>query len=85
MVADALQLHQEPEGRAAQARLRRCREDLADPRHAHGTISEIAQRWGYRSPAHFTRTFAARFGLDPRDFREAQRTAGTGPGGAGRR
>jgi AraC-like DNA-binding protein len=52
-------------------RLRRCRDDLADPRLGHLAISEIAGRWGYRSPAHFTRAFSARFGVTPRELRRA--------------
>jgi AraC-like DNA-binding protein len=41
-------------------RLRRCADDLADERLRHLTIAEIAARWGFRSPAHFTRAFRAR-------------------------
>jgi len=52
-------------------RLRRCRDDLADPRLHHLAISGIAERWGYRSQAHFTRAFSARFGVTPREFRSA--------------
>jgi len=52
-------------------RLRRCRDDLADPRLHHLAISRIAERWGYRSQAHFTRAFSARFGVTPREFRRA--------------
>lgn len=50
-------------------RLRRCRDDLADPGLRHLAISAIAERWGYRSQAHFTRAFSARFGVTPREFR----------------
>ena len=50
-------------------RLRRCRDDLADPRLHRLAISGIAERWGYRSQAHFTRVFSARFGVTPREFR----------------
>jgi AraC-like DNA-binding protein len=42
---------------AREQRLRRCRDDLADPRLNHLAISGIAERWGYRSQAHFTRAF----------------------------
>jgi AraC-like DNA-binding protein len=52
-------------------RLRRCRLDLADPRLREVPIAELAARWGYRSAAHFTRTFAARYGVGPREFRSA--------------
>jgi len=56
---------------AREQRLRRCRDDLADPRLRHLAISGIAERWGYRSQAHFTRAFSARFGVTPREFRTA--------------
>jgi AraC-like DNA-binding protein len=52
-------------------RLRRCRKDLADPRLRGVPIAELAARWGYRSAAHFTRAFTARYGVGPRDFRRA--------------
>lgn len=52
-------------------RLRGCRRDLADPRLREVPIAELAARWGYRSAAHFTRAFSARYGLGPRDFRRA--------------
>jgi AraC-like DNA-binding protein len=50
-------------------RLRRCARDLSDPHLAKLPIAEIAARWGYRSPPHFTRAFTSRFGLGPREFR----------------
>jgi AraC-like DNA-binding protein len=50
-------------------RLRRSRRDLADERLRSLSIAQIAGRWGYRSNAHFTRSFSARFGVGPRDFR----------------
>jgi AraC-like DNA-binding protein len=31
----------------------------------HLPVSEIAGRWGFRSTAHFTRAFSARFGVTP--------------------
>jgi AraC family transcriptional activator of tynA and feaB len=50
-----------------QQRLLRCRRDLllrpGDP------ISQIAFRWGFSDAAHFSRSFRARFGLPPRQFR----------------
>jgi AraC-like DNA-binding protein len=57
-------------------RLRRCRTDLADPRLTTTSIAEIASRWGYRSPAHFSRAFTARYAIRPHDFR---RSAAHGP------
>jgi transcriptional regulator GlxA family with amidase domain len=50
-------------------RLRRCRDDLADPRLSYLTVAEIAARWGFRSPAHFTRTFQARYRTAPTSLR----------------
>src|SRR5262249_38141859 len=47
-------------------RLRRCRRDLADPRLRDLPIAKLAARWGYRSAAHFTRAFSARYGVGPR-------------------
>jgi len=46
-------------------RLRRCRDDLVDPGLSHLTTAEIAARWGFRSAAHFTRAFRARYGVTP--------------------
>jgi AraC-like DNA-binding protein len=52
-------------GWVREQRLRRCRDDLADQRHRHLTVAEIAARWGYRSAAHFSRAFEARYGITP--------------------
>lgn len=52
-------------------RLERCRADLADPAHAHENVGTIAQRWGFRDQAYFSRAFSAAFGLAPRDVRRA--------------
>jgi AraC-like DNA-binding protein len=57
---------------AREARLRRCRADLADQDLRDLAIAEVARRWGYRSAAHFTRAFAARFGTTPREFRRTR-------------
>ncbi len=53
------------------ARLRRCRSDLADPELTPLTIAEIARRRGYRSAPVFTRSFTDRYGVGPRAFRRA--------------
>jgi AraC-like DNA-binding protein len=52
-------------------RLGGCRRDLADPRLREVPVAELAARWGYRSAAHFTRAFSARYGVGPREFRRA--------------
>jgi AraC-like DNA-binding protein len=54
-------------------RLRRSRSDLADERLRDLPIAQVAARCGYRSNAHFTRSFSARFGIGPRDFRRGIR------------
>jgi AraC-like DNA-binding protein len=53
-----------------QARLERCRRDLSDPAHADRTVTDIARRWGFVDPAHFSRTFKNRFGHSPQAYRE---------------
>ena len=50
-------------------RLRRCRDDLTSWQLSGLAVSEIAARWGFRSPAHFTRLFTARYGMTPGQFR----------------
>lgn len=52
-----------------QRRLDRARLDLADPRHSAEGVAEIAFRWGFRDPAHFSRVFSAAYGVSPRAFR----------------
>jgi len=60
-------------GWVREQRLRRCRDDLADRRLSHLTVAEIATRWGFRSAAHFTRAFQARYGITPASHRRAFR------------
>lgn len=50
-------------------RLRACMTDLADPALEHLGIGEIAARWGFRSPAHFSTVFRRQTGASPRDYR----------------
>jgi AraC family transcriptional regulator, positive regulator of tynA and feaB len=54
-------------------RLARAREDLTD---SDLPVSTIAHRWGFSDPSHFTRSFKARYGSSPREYRTAVRTAG---------
>ncbi|HEU5111063.1 MAG TPA: helix-turn-helix domain-containing protein, partial [Micromonosporaceae bacterium] len=53
-------------------RLERCRHDLADPRRAAESIHHIAERWGFRDAAHFSRTFRAEYGISPHGVRTGQ-------------
>ena len=50
-------------------RLRRCKDDLTNRQLTHRAVSEIAAGWGFRSAAHFTRAFHARYGTTPAEFR----------------
>ena len=51
-------------------RLERCRRDLEDPRRAGDSVLDIAMRWGFVSPAHFSRAFRAAYGISPRELRQ---------------
>jgi AraC-like DNA-binding protein len=53
-------------------RLERCRDDLQDARKSRLSIGEIAHRHGFRSQAHFTTAFAAKFGCPPGEIRRRQ-------------
>ncbi|WP_075022711.1 helix-turn-helix domain-containing protein [Actinomadura madurae] len=53
-----------------QRRLERCRCDLAEPHLATRPINEIAARWGFTNPAHFSQAFRSAYGLSPREFRQ---------------
>ncbi|WP_194841887.1 helix-turn-helix domain-containing protein [Marinobacter nauticus] len=50
-------------------RLDACSRELLDARRAKATVSEIAFGWGFNDAAHFSRSFKARFGCSPREWR----------------
>lgn len=50
-------------------RLMRCRKALEDPLQAHRTLSEIAYGWGFSDMTHFSRKFAAAYGVLPSEYR----------------
>jgi AraC family transcriptional activator of tynA and feaB len=50
-------------------RLEGCRKALRDPHQGGSGISEIAWRWGFSDLSHFTKSFRARFGMSPREWR----------------
>jgi AraC-like DNA-binding protein len=52
-------------------RLQRCRQALEDPLQNHRTLSEIARGWGFSDMTHFGRSFRAKYGVLPRDFRKS--------------
>ena len=52
-----------------EARLQRCRRDLADPLLASWSIERIARRWGFTDLASFSRTFKQALGVAPSTYR----------------
>jgi AraC family transcriptional activator of tynA and feaB len=52
---------------------------LRDPHQFGSSISEIAWRWGFNDLSHFTRSFRARFGMSPREWRKGRLSAGQRP------
>lgn len=65
-------------------RLERCRRDLLDPALWHTPVSTIAARWGFASPAHFSRAFRAAHGLPPTEYRTLFTESKSSPSGEGR-
>lgn len=56
-------------------RLQHAYRDLADPRLAGASITDIAFRHGFSDAAHFSRRFKTRFGFPPRDVRACRHGA----------
>ncbi|MFK3730322.1 helix-turn-helix domain-containing protein [Streptomyces sp. NPDC088090] len=56
-------------------RLEECGRELARRGRATPSVSAVAHRWGFGSPAHFSRAFRAAYGVSPREWR-ALHTAG---------
>jgi AraC-like DNA-binding protein len=46
------------------------------------TVAEIAERWGFRSAAHFSRAFEARYDVTPSACRRPKIAGLKGPAGA---
>ncbi|WP_225102693.1 helix-turn-helix domain-containing protein [Streptomyces sp. CoH27] len=53
-------------------RLEECARDLARGDSGDGTISGVARRWGFSSPAHFSRLFHAAHGMPPSRWRDTR-------------
>ncbi|WP_238431868.1 helix-turn-helix domain-containing protein [Streptomyces cavernae] len=49
-------------------RLEACRRELGRPRRSRPAVAAVAQRWGFVSPAHFSRAFRAHYGMSPREW-----------------
>ncbi|WTG15339.1 helix-turn-helix domain-containing protein [Streptomyces sp. NBC_01589] len=62
-----------------QRRLEECARELARRGRTNPTVSAVAQRWGFVSPAHFSRVFRTAYGLSPREWRSL-RTSVEGSG-----
>lgn len=56
-------------------RLEHCRADLADRVSEGSSVSSIGARWGLWDAAHFSRLFKSSYGMPPRAYRDAQRSA----------
>jgi AraC-like DNA-binding protein len=52
-------------------RLEACRRQLLEDGAQHRTLTEVAFEYGFRSSAHFSRAFRARFGRTPSEYRAA--------------
>ncbi|WP_426404969.1 helix-turn-helix domain-containing protein [Streptomyces sp. R-07] len=50
-------------------RLEECSRELARRGRATPTVAAVAHRWGFTSPAHFSRVFRAAYGVPPREWR----------------
>ncbi|MFV5991889.1 helix-turn-helix domain-containing protein [Streptomyces sp. NPDC056231] len=61
-------------GWVRQRRLEACRAELARPGAADLVISAVAARWGFISPAHFSRAFRQAYGVSPTQWRASAGT-----------
>lgn len=59
-----------------QRRLERAKSDLSDPSLDHRPVKDIGYHWGFKSAAHFSRAFRARFGCTPGEARERASSEG---------
>ncbi|MGW2562704.1 helix-turn-helix transcriptional regulator [Streptomyces sp. NPDC001514] len=53
-------------------RLEECRRELSRIPARAEPIAAIAGRWGFKSPAHFSRAFKSAYGLSPQAWRESR-------------
>ncbi|WP_051113465.1 helix-turn-helix domain-containing protein [Streptomyces davaonensis] len=57
-------------------RVEQCARELARRGRVSPSIAVVAARWGFRSPAHFSRAFKAVHGCSPQQWRRAAMTEG---------
>lgn len=56
-------------------RLEECRRELSRPGRMRPAVAAVAHRWGFTSPAHFSRAFRTAYGMSPRAWQAASATA----------
>ena len=56
-------------------RLDACKRALGDPAQTHRSLGTLALNYGFNDAAHFSRSFRARFGVTPREYRARTRSA----------
>lgn len=57
-------------------RLERCRRDILRCEHSALRLHDIALRWGFNTPSHFSRAFKLQFGCAPRAYWQMHRVSG---------
>jgi len=57
-------------------RLSRCAAELRNRGQAQRPITEVCFTWGFNSTSHFSRLFKERFGVTPREYRQASERFG---------
>ncbi|MFE1589264.1 helix-turn-helix domain-containing protein [Streptomyces sp. NPDC059402] len=53
-------------------RLEQCARELSRGSETAPTVAAVAHRWGFVSPAHFSRVFRSVYGIPPREWRSAR-------------
>lgn len=56
-------------------RLEECHHELSRTGRRSPAIAAVAHRWGFSSPAHFSRAFRAEYGMSPREWQASARLA----------
>lgn len=54
-------------------RLERCRNEMNAPSHFGRGVYDIALRWGFNDPSHFSRAFKKQFSVGPREYCQMRR------------
>ena len=54
-------------------RLEKCHEELLDPLNANRSVAQIARRWGFQNPAHFSRVYRDKYKETPSQTRSRGR------------